>query len=460
MPETPSRWASWRCRTRARLRGRGKNSSTIREAAALALFARAHAPRRRLAQRLADLVTACNHAQSRALRGRLHAELAPYLSGAAADIWRAEKIGWTRYYGAFGQIGTQKALTKTLVLKPPGPNGEKGVVYAPFEYNWVRLVAHYDAHAFLSEYTLVCASSYSPTDYAALANFAGLTSDPIFVGVSNLADMEAYRVLSPVIQPIPILACDLNDPARYAPRPRAERRIDILMVAHWDHMKRHWLLWEALRDMPPDLRVVLVGRDLPGRTTRELLQEASAFGVRQKLELELNVSPERVADLQCDARVSAIFSDREGSCVAVTESMFADSPVAMMQDAHVGAKAHINEQTGVLLARKGIAGQLARFLEASGRFEPRAWALQHISCHVTTAKLNAILREDALARGRPWTVDIVPFCRHYVPRYVHDADERRLAPAVEDLERRHGVQLAKWIYRAVNPGPSPAGVES
>ena len=440
-------WEAWGIRTRARLTGRWKNNWAAREAVALVLLARSRLPVRSLPQRLADLSAACKHAQSRRLRARLKAGLAPYLSGPRAETWRAAKIGWSRFYGEFGDLRARKPLTTSLLLKAPGQNGEKGVLYSAFEYNWMRLIAHHDARAFLAEYTLVGASSYSPTHYAALANFAGLSDDPVFIGVSNHADLEAYRVLSPVIEPIPLLACDLNDPAQYSPKPHPERRIDILMVATWLRVKRHWLLWEALRDMPTDLRVVLVGRNLPDRTSRDLLREARAFGVRQDLEFELNVPPERVAELQCDARVSAVFSDREGSCVAVTESMFADSPVAMMEDAHVGAKAYINEHTGVLLRRKGIAQQMSRFLEASHCFTARAWALENISCHVSGRRLNDILREDALRRGRPWTVDIAPFCRRYVAQYMNEADEARLEPAVSELERRHGVQLARWEYR-------------
>jgi glycosyltransferase involved in cell wall biosynthesis len=447
-PVTPLTWReAFLIRARARLTGRLKNSWTLREGAGFALFLRSKLPGRRLSRRLSDLVTACKHAQSPSLRARLRADLAPHLSGRAADVWRTEKIGWERFYGTFGDLKSRKALTTSLLLKAPGPNGEKGVLYSAFEYNWMRLVAYHDARAFLAEYTLVGASSYSPTHYAALANLAGLSPDPIFIGVSNHADLEAYKVLSPVIEPLPVLACDLNDPARYSPKPHYDRTIDILMVANWLRVKRHWLLWEALRGMPPDLRVVLVGRNLPGRTTREMLQEAHAFGVRQELEFEVNVSPERVAELQCDARVSAVFSDREGSCVAVTESMFADSPVAMMADAHVGSKAYVNQHTGVLLTRKGIARQMMRFVENSHTYSPRAWALENISCHVSTRKLNEILRRDALAHGRPWTVDIVPFCRRYVATYVDEEDGLRLAPAVLELEQKHGVQLTKWSYR-------------
>jgi hypothetical protein len=152
-----------------------------------------------------------------------------------------------RYYGDFGDIGRQRALTTSLVLKAPGPGGEKGVLYCSFEYNWMRIIAHHDARALLAEYSLVGASSWSPPDFTPLAAFGGISAEPLFIGISNLSDVEAYGMMRPTVEPLPILASDWVDPGAYAPRPHAERTIDLLMVAHWGRFKRHWLLWEALR---------------------------------------------------------------------------------------------------------------------------------------------------------------------------------------------------------------------
>ena len=434
-----------RYRAAARATGRLINNRRLSESIARALLLRAKIPRTTLPSRLALLLVAARRAQSSSTRARLRAALQPYLQGEASDVWRTEKIGWGRYYGEFGEIGLQTALSTTLVLKAPGENGEKGVLYSSFEYNWMRLIASHDARAVLSDYLLVGASSWSPTDFAALANLAGLSSDPAFIGVSNLADMDAYAVMRPAIEPLPILASDWVNPDLYQPKPHADREIDILMVAHWGRFKRHWLLWEALRGMPRNLRVVLVGRNLPGRTENELRAEARSFGVRQDLECEINVPPQRVAELQCDARTSAIFSFREGSCVSTAESLFANSPVAMMQDAHVGSKAYINPRTGALFTRDRLSDQMTRFLEESSAYSPREWAVENISCHATSARLNRTLRDYSLGAGLPWTSDIAPLSWRYVPTYVHSADAARLQPAVEQLRERHGVELERFV---------------
>jgi glycosyltransferase involved in cell wall biosynthesis len=396
------------------------------------------------AQRLDFLLKACRRLNFGPTRPLLRRQLEPFLVGSKSDLARRERVGWGRYYGSFGKLGTQKALTTSLVLKAPAPGGEKGVLYCSFEYNWMRLAAHYDAAAVLKDYYLVGATSWSPTDYASMAVFAGLSSDPLFVGVSNLADLAPLGILRPIIEPLPTMASDWTNPEHFAPKPHRERTIDIIMVANWSRVKRHWLLFEALRDMPRNLRVVLVGRNDVGRTEREIRAEARAFGALQDLELYTNLEIDQVATLLCDSRISTIFTKREGSCVAVAESLFADTPVAMMEGAHVGSKAYINERTGILMRHRGLAGQLQRFLEESEAYSPRSWAVDNISCTKTSARLNETLRAHSLRTRRPWTTDIAPMCWHYVPTYVNPADELRLKPAVEELTRKHGVVLEEF----------------
>jgi glycosyltransferase involved in cell wall biosynthesis len=267
------------------------------------------------------------------------------------------------------------------------------------------------------------------------------------MGISNPADVEAYRLMSPAIEPLPIMACDWIDPRHYAPRPRAERSIDILMVANWLPFKRHWLLFSALRTMRKDLRVVLVGREAPGRTADTIRDEARSFGVTQDLELRTGIGIDEVTTLQCDSRISCLFSRREGSCVAVVESFFANAPVAMMRDAHVGSKAYINERTGVLLTTRDLGRQLSSFLERSDEFTPRQWALEHVTYEHSCRRLNETLRQRAVRTGRPWTKDIVPICWRPYPEYVDPVAASPLAEAVDGLRDRYGIEL--------EPGASP-----
>lgn len=428
-------------RWQAQSYGLVRENRAIRDAMALVHLARARFAPAGSERKLLSLAAAARLATRAPLRSVVARALRPWLTGDAADTWRTTGAGLGRYDASFGDMSS-RALTTSIVLKAPGPNGEKGVLYSSFEYNWMRLVHHGRARDFFRDWYLVGASSWSPGDYIAFGHLAGLSTDPVFIGVSHVSDMETYRVAAPAIAPVPLMACDWVDPDFYEPRPKSERTIDILMVANWLRFKRHWLLFEALRDMPRSLRVVLVGRNGPGRTEREIRAEARAYGVRQELELHTDIGPRDVARLQAEARISIICSQREGSCVAPVEAMFADTPVAMFRDAHVGSTAHVNAHTGRLVTRAGLARQLTELLEASASLHPRTWAMQHISCHQSSARLNEILREHALRGGQPWTTDIAPLAWRYVPCHVHAADEVRLRPTVGLLAEQYGVELA------------------
>ncbi len=394
---------------------------------------------------MAQALVACRRASGPAAQAALRRLVAPYFGGVKADFCRSRQIGWARYYSDFDLQSPE--LTSSLVLKAPGQNGEKGVLYVAFEYNLMRLIAHSDARRVLQDYLVICASSWSPTDFAMMASFGGLSDDPLFVGISNAADVEAYNIASPVVRPLPLLASDWIDPRFYTPKPHSDRTVDYLMVANFSRFKRHWLLFNALPRMSPNVRVAILGMATPDRTADTLREEARAFGVRQDLEIRTNISIEEVAEYQANSRVSLLLSRREGSCVATAESLFADSPVAMMRDAHIGSKSYINANTGTLLAYRDLPQQLEELLERSGSFRAREWADASISAHTSSAKLNQIFKDHAARTGRPWTRDLAPMCWRYVPTYLRPEDRARLRPAVDDLAQRHGVRLKEFIYR-------------
>lgn len=397
--------------------------------------------RRRLGLRL-SAARRLNSRLSQALEKRL---LSRWTRPEHWDVWRRERIGWQRYYGAFGNIGKEPELTTSLLLKEPGEDGEKGVLYCSFEFNWMKLLASPNAERIFRDYLLVGASSWSPPDHAVLASLQGVSDDPAFIGISNQSDIAQYSLWAPSIFALPIMASDWTDPALFDPLPAHERTTDIVMVSHFAQWKRHWLLFEALRDMPRDLHVVLIGRHAPGRTEKDLRRDARAFGVRQELDIKTNLEIHEVAAEQCKAKLSLAFSKREGSCVSVAESLFADTPVAMMADAHIGSRAYINDATGRLLRRRDLDRQIQAMLEARKSFSPRKWALANISAQDTSARLNDILRTHCRQRGYPWTRDIAPMCWRYVPRHLHETDERRLESGVERLRSEYGVGLKAFV---------------
>jgi len=265
--------------------------------------------------------------------------------------------------------------------------------------------------------------------------------------ISHPSDIELYRDFDSGIYPLPIMASDWINPDFYDPRPRATREIDVLMVAGWSHVKRHWLLFRALRKMRRNLRVVLIGQDGDGRTADDVFKEAKAFGVADRIEMVRDANIDEVTKHQCNSRISIILSAREGSCVVVAESLFADTPVAMMQNAHVGSQAYINGQTGTLLHESTLHIQLEEMLDRIAGFSPRAWAMANITCSMATRKLNGILQDHSKNRGWPWTRDIMPMCWRPDPVYVHKSDREEMAYSYDELRERYGVAVAGFTAR-------------
>jgi len=410
-----------------------RNSPLIWKAHAIGLTLKSFT-QPKLEDKLLTLAQSYRRWPSRSLEGRL----AAWLTAERAAIWREKRIGWTRYRK---QLASQ-TLNKSLILKAPGADGEKGVLYVSFEYNWLRLLQYFDLRRVLDEYFLVGASSWSPPDFPAHWALARAGTDPVFMQISHPSDMELYARFDHNIRPIPIMASDWINPDFYEPKPHDQREIDILMVAGWSHVKRHWLLFHALRKMRRGIRVVLIGQDADGRTVDDVFREAKAFGVANRIQMLQDASIDEVTKHQCNSKTSIILSAREGSCVVVAESLFADAPVAMMHNAHVGSRAYINVQTGVLLRADTTHVQLSEMVESSASFSARTWALANITSTGATEKLNGLLRDYSRERGLPWTRDIVPMCWRPDPVYAQAADNERLQSAYAALRERHGVVVA------------------
>jgi glycosyltransferase involved in cell wall biosynthesis len=359
------------------------------------------------------------------------------------DQWRNLRVGWKRYGPEFGDILVDRDLRTSLILKAP-TDDERGVLYMSFEYNLMRLVASGFFQAIQRHYWLVCATSWSPTDFSIVGNALAADGSPLFLGISHDADIANFEALTPRVVALPLLASDWLRASGYRPRPRPERDLDIVMVANWTVFKRHWLLFEALKRMPKDLRVVLIGRDGDGRTAATIRREAEELGGAQEFECFTDIPHKDVRDLLCRARVSPILSFREGSCVAVTEAMFSDTPVVMMKDGHVGTSRYISNETGRFATRDTLAEMLMGYIRGDTPCSPRAAILTKANAEGSSALLNAALRHEASKRHEPWRKDIAPLCWDGKPRYLNLDDEARLEPAYEDFERRYGIKVHAW----------------
>ncbi|HCN78108.1 MAG TPA: hypothetical protein DIT13_13060 [Verrucomicrobiales bacterium] len=357
------------------------------------------------------------------------------LATVAEPVWRRIVASNPRYTPL---IQEKPLLTRSVILKAPGPQGEKGALLNYFEYNLARVLAlsEVDLAWLDSRYHLIFVASWSPTDYALLAGALRRLKSPLFIQCANESEREKLAALHPRLICLPGLACDWVDPVFYQPKPNSERSIDILMVANWGAFKRHWEFFAALTRLPAHLRVVLVGQKEGGRDKDFIARLAREIGVPQQLQLLESLPIEKVTELECDARVSVILSRREGGCVAAVESLFAGCALAMRAGAHIGSSAHINTQTGRRLRPGRIAEDLAALLKDCGTLSPREWACANIRNDLTLARINTVLKSHATALCQPWTTDLAtPRWRPH-PTLARETDRERLRPAYAELHQR------------------------
>jgi hypothetical protein len=193
--------------------------------------------------------------------------------------------------------------------------------------------------------------------------------------------------------------------------------------------------------MPKEMRVVLIGQNQDGRTADTIREMARWYGVGGRFTLLSNLPYVAMTKHYCAARATVVLSKREGSCVAIAESLFADAPAAMLQDAGIGSRAFINEQTGRFLDEANLARDLTDFVQNVDRYQPRQWAVENISCFRSTRTLNDLLKQKALELGQEWTLDIAALQWAPDPKLVHSADRQRLAPERQAILERFGLEI-------------------
>jgi glycosyltransferase involved in cell wall biosynthesis len=325
-----------------------------------------------------------------------------------------------------------RRIGRSVFLKPYISEREKGVLFVSFEYEWFRLYKYCNLKDFSRRYILIVAPSGDPHN---IVNYVFPTL------ISHAEEVDILPRVAANYVAVPLYASNWVHPGLYKPRPRAQRDIDLVMVANFAKFKRHHALFKAIRNMPASLRILLIGQDQDSRTADTILSLAACYGVRERFRLLSNASYEIVADALCRSRASAILSRREGSCVVVAESLFANTPAALLKNAEIGSRDFINSSTGCLLCEGNLTTQLINFIGESDRYSPRVWAEEHISCFRSSWQLNEIVKQHMLAAGQDWTRDLAPLCWRPDPCLVTPEDRQRMKIAQEDVRQRYNVEI-------------------
>src|SRR6266404_1638916 len=176
-------------------------------------------------------------------------------------------------------------LTRSIILKAPGPGGEKGVLLLTAEYNWLKLLTTPgDFTALDAEYTVLMSAGWSPIDYMLVGLALRQIKGAVYIEPANQEERPRLEALSPRVKCVPTNCSSWVNPDLYRPKADADRQIDILMVANWAPFKRHWHFFSALTHLPSSLRITMIGQpDGPFRLDR-VKQQARDCGVRQQID--------------------------------------------------------------------------------------------------------------------------------------------------------------------------------
>jgi glycosyltransferase involved in cell wall biosynthesis len=297
-----------------------------------------------------------------------------------------------------------------MVLKSPDPeSGERGVLLVMFHETIQYVAATYDLGALAPNWSLVLETSNWGAQDARFLPYVGADLD-VHVFAGRAPDYAWFQSLETNVRPIRLGSGEWVDPTLFQKPEGVEREYDVVMVAAWDPLKRHEVLFRALQDIRARtgrrLKTALIGYEMSWKQER-IEQLVRDHGLEDDCTFFQLIPQAEVARLVAASGVSVLFSLQEGANRAVYESLFCDTPVVVSRE-HKGINLdHVNAATGLLADDDGVAAALFSVLDDRERFTPRAWAEQNIGFHVARRLLNERLRESAMAAGRPWTRDIV-----------------------------------------------------
>ena len=287
---------------------------------------------------------------------------------------------------------------RVLVLKSPGER-ERGVITVDYSYIFSLFAGLFDVEAIARDYYIVLEPSWRGLCTADILSYSRYDF-PVFVETIEPRDIAFVNALRSNLTTVPVAANWWVDHRLVKPDPTVRRDIDVIMVAAWSAVKRHWRFFRVLADSKRRghrLNVALVGYPMD-RRRQDIEHEAQICGVRDQLQLHERLPLEEVGRLLARSRAHLLWSRKEGANRAIIEALFADVPIIVREGLGYGhAYPYVNSSTGVFANERTLGDRLLEIVHSSNTFHPREWALANMSCQRATEILEARIREVALA---------------------------------------------------------------
>lgn len=294
-----------------------------------------------------------------------------------------------------------------IVLKAP-KDREKGVLLLAYSQKFELFISIFDLSRIMRDYYIVlepCWAGYCDTS---ILMFISMTNE-VVVQCPEKDDFDFIAGLKSNLIPVDLGASDWVDLDLFAEPQIVQKDYDLVMVSNWGRHKNHRRLFQALPTVKRrPLNVLLIGFEWAGRTKNDIIQEMQPYDLRRiNVEFKEKLPAAKVSEYLNRSKVFLLLSEKEGSNRAIVEALFSNVPAILYEGFVGGAKNKINSQTGVLTSFSELGNKIEFMLESYHRFSPRQWALENSGSKNATRRLNDVLKQIAMAKGEPWSVDIV-----------------------------------------------------
>ncbi len=296
---------------------------------------------------------------------------------------------------------------KRVIKLKESSEGERGALVISFDV-FGQLPAFFDMKSIMRDYLLILEPSWSGYCVPEVMHFINHPEWKVIVQAAEILDFNFLKRINSNLIPIDIGASNWVDDRTFTDL-GLKKIYDCVMISHFGDLKRHYHLFQALKQIDdPKFRVCLIGEPWGGRTQQDLEDLARYYGVRDTIDIFIQVPAATVNELLNKSKVNLLLSKKEGANRSIFEGLFANVPGIVLKSNCGVNKSYVNEHTGRLIEDGELGSTLKWFRENYEKLSPRKWALENLSCRVSTKRIEAIAKSISAERGEVWTRPFVP----------------------------------------------------
>ena len=303
---------------------------------------------------------------------------------------------------------TPDTEAEIMVLKSYKSEREKGVITVHWRWQVEVLVRNYDITRILGRYMIILEPEAFGAEWTFPFLFLSNTKKGVvFTTSKNINTQNRFKILG--FKTIPHgLSCDyINE--QFTCKFEEKKTIDVIMIANWSlPIKRHYVLFSALKKIKYPLNVVLVGMPYGNYTMEKIKNIESCYSLKHNIQYYENIPYDEVNILLNRSKMLVLTSLMEGPNRACFESFFVNVPAIILRGNLGVPKEYFLQQTGIISDERRLHKDIEYILKNHEKFSAQQWALNNITPRKTISKINQFLEKYSIENNMQWTGELVP----------------------------------------------------